>query len=146
MFHFLFIFGSFLRFRRRVLFTVAVFGSFLISFLVHFYCQPSSVGSKNEPKMKSKMRQKRPKSATVSTPIIYFHPLVCLFFLLLVAEPFLFTSTPTSFSLPLTFIVPHLLRVAVLGLVTKSFADAAFGLAEEPTIISLVVPRTALAT
>ena len=69
MFHFLFVFGSFLRFRRRVWFTVAVFGSFLISFLVHFYCQPSSVGGKNEPKMKSKMRQKRPKSATVSTPI-----------------------------------------------------------------------------
>src|SRR5271168_758926 len=69
MFHFLFIFGSFLRFRRRVWFTVAIFGSFFISFLVHFYCQPSSVGGKNEPKMKSKMRQKRPKSATVSTPI-----------------------------------------------------------------------------
>src|SRR5271168_2870901 len=68
MFHFLFIFGSFLRFRRRVLFTVAVFGSFLISFLAHFYCQPSSVGSKNEPKMRSKMTQKWPKSATVSTP------------------------------------------------------------------------------
>ena len=78
MFHFLFIFGSFLWFRRRVWFTVAVFGSFLISFLVHFYCQPSSVGSKNEPKMRSKMTQKRPKSATVSTPtvstpIVTFH-------------------------------------------------------------------------
>src|ERR1700678_3251570 len=68
MFHFLFVFGSFLRFRRRVWFTVAIFASFFISFLVHFYCQPKTVGSKNEPKMKSKMRQKRPKSATVSTP------------------------------------------------------------------------------
>src|SRR5271168_5168799 len=74
MFHFLFIFGSFLRFRRRVWFTVAIFGSFFISFLVHFYCQPSSVGGKNEPKMKSKMRQKRPKSATVSTPIVLANP------------------------------------------------------------------------
>src|SRR5271168_5098398 len=78
--------------------------------------------------------------------IIYFHPLVRLFFLLLVAEPFLFISTPTGFSLPLTFIVPHLLRVAVLGLVTESFADAALGLAKEPTIFSLVVLRTTLAT
>jgi len=68
MFHFLFIFGSFLRFRRRVWFTVAIFGSFFISFLVHFYCQLNMVGSKNEPKMRSKMTQKRPKSATVSTP------------------------------------------------------------------------------
>src|ERR1700678_180338 len=67
MFHFLFIFGSFLRFRRRVWFTVAIFGSFFISFLVHFHCQLNMVGSKNEPKMRSKMTQKRPKSATVST-------------------------------------------------------------------------------
>src|ERR1700678_2469706 len=68
MFHFLFVFGSFLRFRRRVWFTVAIFGSFFISFLVHFYCQLKMVGSKNEPPMRSKMTQKRPKSATVSTP------------------------------------------------------------------------------
>src|ERR1700678_386212 len=77
MFHFLFVFGSFLRFRRRVWFTVAVFGSFLISFLVHFYCQPSSGGSKNEPKMRSKMTQKRPKGATVSTPN-YSNQRLCL--------------------------------------------------------------------
>src|ERR1700678_4703812 len=70
MFHFLFIFGSFLWFRRRGWFTVAVFGSFLISFLVHFYCQLKMVASKNEPKMKSKMTQICPKSATVSTPIV----------------------------------------------------------------------------
>src|ERR1700678_3139365 len=62
--HFLSVFRSFLGFRRRVWFTVAVFASFFISFLVHFYRQPSSVGGKNEPKMNSKMRQKRPKNTT----------------------------------------------------------------------------------
>ena len=64
---------------------------------------------------------------------------------LFVAEPFLLACTTTGFHLPLTFIIPRLLRVAVVSLVTEPAAIATFCLAEEPTIVSLVVPRTALA-
>ena len=64
---------------------------------------------------------------------------------LFVAEPFLLAPTTTGFHLSLTFIIPHLLRVAVVGPVTESVAIATLRLAEEPTIVSLVVPRTALA-
>jgi len=78
--------------------------------------------------------------------VIHYFPLVRFFSSLFVAEPFLLASTPTGFGLPLTFEFPRLLRVAVFGLMTEPFADAALGLAKEPTVFSLMVPQTALAT
>jgi hypothetical protein len=75
--------------------------------------------------------------------VIHFLPLVCLFSLSFVTEPFLLATTPIGISLPLTLEFLHLPQVAVFGLVTEPFADAAFGLAKEPTIFSFVVPRTA---
>ena len=77
--------------------------------------------------------------------IVDYLPLVRLFPFLLVAEPFLFGTTSFGISLPLTFIVPRLLRAAVFGQVTETIAGAALVLAKEPTVIRLVVLRTALA-
>ena len=58
---------------------------------------------------------------------------------LFVAETFLLAPTTTGFRLLLTLIILPLLRVAVLGLVTEPVAVATLRLAEEPTIIGLVV-------
>jgi len=74
--------------------------------------------------------------------VIHFLPLVRLFPFLLVTKPFLFVTTPIGISLPLTLEFLRLPRVTVFGLMTKPIADAALGLAKEPTILSLVVPQT----